>query len=132
MPVTHPAPAALHKATLDTVSGPVEVICEQINEWLGITPVFGMDNDGKTWLMGTFTVQHHPSGRPVGDPVCVNCCRRAGQALAALPVDWSALSATNGSAWVAALDEATRRAFAEARPTAWGCAASYCPEPAAA
>lgn len=125
--VRNPAPRALAFVDIDTDSGAVRLICEPINEWLAITPFFGMDSDGKTWLDGTFTVTHIPTGRNIVDGSgCIACCRHAGKVLSALAADWSTLTSTNGTEWSANLDEATQRAFAEARPVEWACDAEYC------
>lgn len=132
MHVTAPAPLAT--ATVATNSGPVTVVCEPVNEWLAITPGFGMDPEGKTWLTGTFYVTHLPTGTRLagGDEgVCVNCCRKASLELAAMSADWTALTTDNSIEWANALPDDAKAALTGARDVSWTCDTEYCDDPTA-
>src|SRR5262249_27785047 len=77
-----------HPATVPvtTSDGRVVVACEPVSEWLAITPTFGMNTGGETYLGGNFTITHIPTGlrlSAVGIG-CINCCRNAGRRLAGL------------------------------------------------
>jgi len=125
-----PAPAPLATAAVYTNSGTVVVPCEPINEWLAITPVFSMDMDGKTWLDGTFSITHLPTGQAFSEGSgCINCCRRAAAGLLALDADWSLLPGTNGAEFVASLDEHQKFELSTLRELDWSCDADYCDEP---
>jgi hypothetical protein len=126
--VTNPAPCPLVTVTLSTDSGDVEVPCEPINEWLGITAAFGMDDAGRTFLDGRFTITHRPTGLNfVASPGCIQCCRSAGRAMVALDLDWPSLTAANGTEWAKALPDDVRVAFADARSVGFYCTAGACP-----
>lgn len=126
--ITNPAPADFALVTIVTDSGTLTVPCEPINDWLAITPAFGMDQDGRSLLVGAFTLTSRTTGTAVGDgAACINCCRAAGEKLANLPsADWSALNADNAAAWLAALDPEDQATFHLYRALEWGCAAEYC------
>jgi hypothetical protein len=120
-------PKPLAMATLDTNSGPVTLPCEPVNEWLAIVPHVFMDEDGKTWLGGDFTVVHLPSQLEIVEGAgCIHCCRRAGRLLADAAVDWSTLTADNSRDWSTGLGEDTKMALAVARAVEWGCDAELC------
>jgi hypothetical protein len=127
MTITNPAPAALAVATISTDSGDVTVPCEPVNEWIAITPVFGMDHEGRSWLDGRFIVTHLPTGMSlVEGPGCINCCRNAGRALAATSVDWSVLTRENSAEISKSWPAEVRLVIAEARAVEWVCDAEYC------
>jgi hypothetical protein len=126
-------PAALATAMLATNSGTVTVVCEPINKWLAITPVLAMDEDGKTWFDGGFSITHVPTGTEFADgPACISCCRNVGRELTSLDVDWSGLGSVNSQAWVDSLSSEVRMAIAMARALNWRCDAEYCRDAAAA
>ncbi|TBL29076.1 hypothetical protein EYA84_25330 [Verrucosispora sp. SN26_14.1] len=130
--ITNPAPAPLATATVTTDSGPIVLPCEPISEWLAITPVVGMDKDGKTWFDGGFTITHLPTGLAFGEgPACINCCRSSGQKFAAMDTDWSALTAATASEWAAGLSDADRETLMLYRPLEWRCDAELCDAPEA-
>lgn len=127
MTITNPAPKAFALVTVTTDSGDLTMPCEPINEWLAITPSFGMDEDGNSHLHGAFTVMHRPTGRNVVEGEgCIECCRSAGKALAALDADWSTLTPANSVEWSAALSDDTKVAFTAARSVGWLCDAKDC------
>lgn len=131
--MTTTAPAELAMCKISTNSGDTLVPCEPINEWLAITPDFGMDKDGKTSLSGAFAVTFRPSGTRLSEGAgCIECCRSAGKALAALDVNWSTLTADTGAEWLAALPAETQHALAEARTVEWLCDAELCETESAA
>jgi hypothetical protein len=117
----------IHKETLATVTvttsdGPVVVACEPVGEWLAITPTFGMNTLGGTYLGGDFTITHIPTGLRLAEgSSCIECCRHAGRLLAGLAVDWATLTANNASQWANALDADARQALAAARAVGWAC-----------
>ncbi len=125
--VRNPAPADLATVTITTDSGKVTTPCEPINDYLAITPAFGMDTDGKTWLLGGFTITHRVTGTSIAEGMgCVECCRWAGKEMAALEADWSTLTSDNGKGWFAAIPEAAQRRFMEVRAVEWMCDAETC------
>lgn len=127
--IKNPSPKPLSVATISTDSGTVTVPCEPVNEWLAITPVFGMDRDGNTFLEGTFTITHQPTGIKLADGCgCIVCARNAGKAIAELGIDWSGLGMDHdaNTAWFAGLPEETKRDFQMVRDVEWLCDANYC------
>jgi hypothetical protein len=125
--ITNPAPAEFPTVTIATDSGTLTVPCETINEWLAITPVTGTDDEGKSRLVGGFTITHIPTGMDICEGcACINCCRRAGKKFSAMHADWSSLTAENSSEWSAALSERDRHAFGLYRALEWGCDAELC------
>lgn len=129
--ITNPAPAPIAVATITTDSGNLTVPCEPINDWLAITPAFGMDDEGKSWLDGGFTITHLGTGRAVSDgAACINCCRASGKKLASLATaDWSALTEDNATDWLARLSDEDRSTFGLYRALEWGCDADLCDAP---
>ncbi|WP_433651062.1 hypothetical protein ACQP2C_00015 [Micromonospora zamorensis] len=123
--------ATFPTATIVTDKGTLTVPCEPINDWLAITPVTGLTDDGQPVLGGTFTVTHLPTGTTLGDgDACINCCRASGRKFASLTTaDWSALNADNAADWLAALSHDDRQAFGLYRALEWGCDAEYCDIP---
>jgi hypothetical protein len=125
--ITNPAPKPLAICTVTTDSGSVTLPCEPINEWLAITPVFGMDDDGNSALDGGFTITHRPTGGNIVEgPGCIECCRSAGKVLDGLGIDWAGLTKETSNAWAAALPDDVKRKFAEARAVAWSCDSYTC------
>jgi hypothetical protein len=124
--VVNPAPKPFPVAVLSTDSGPLTVPCEPVNDSLAITAEFAMDESGAGFLLGTFLVTHLGTGRSVTDGGCVECARRAGKALAALPVDWSTLTQANVDEWTAGVPDEAKRELAIIGEVAWACDAEYC------
>ena len=122
--IKKPAPAPLAFTMVRTDSGEVSLPCEPINEWLAITPVVGMDVDGKTWLIGTFMVTHRPTGTALlFSSGCIYCCRQSAEVFARF--DWSSTADEGGvEAMVAAFDDEQRRVFSLAM-NVW-CDTEYC------
>ncbi|MFB6392568.1 hypothetical protein [Polymorphospora lycopeni] len=130
MTITNPPPKPFALATLTTDSGNLTLPCEPITEHIVITPSIGMDEHGNSLLMGTFQVTHQPSGLNMGDGSgCINCCRRAGRALAALSVDWSQITVENSRELSAAWSDEVKMSVAVARTVEWGCDTDYCDYP---
>lgn len=74
---------------------------------------------------GTFTVTHRATGRAVVDEgCCIECARTAGRQIAALNLDWSAVTADNSTDWANGLSEETKAALVRAR-SIW-CEAEFC------
>lgn len=127
MTITNPAPAPLAMCTISTDSGPTTIVCEPISDSIVITPAFGMDDEGKTWLLGGFVLTHVPTGGSISEGQgCIECCRANGRALAALPVDWSALTKTNAADWSAGWPDDLKSKFSDYRAVEWGCDAENC------
>jgi hypothetical protein len=125
--ITNPAPAPLATCTVSTDSGDIVVPCEPINEWLAITPEFAMDDDGNTLLTGRFNLTHRPTGLEFGDGSgCAQCVRSAGQWLATLNLDWSALRPDSNAEWLAGLSQEQRFELGDARAINWSCDAEDC------
>lgn len=127
------APKPLAMATITTDQGSVLVPCEPINEWLAITPEFYMDDQGKTWLDGTFQITHLPTGMAFStESGCIACARNAGRSLVALDLDWPTLNAATSTeereAWSAALTDKQRLVLSTVRNLDFMCDADYCDE----
>lgn len=125
--VISPAPKPLATVVVNTNSGPVTVPCEPINDWLAITPMFGMDRDGNTNLDGGFTVTHRQTGLALAEgPGCIECCRWSGRMLANTGIDWSALTSENSLEFSVGWSTEDKTAVAVARALEWGCDAEVC------
>jgi hypothetical protein len=128
--VPKPAPRPFATVVINTNSGPVAVPCEPINDWLAITPMFGMDADGNTNLVGGFTVTHRPTGMWLAEgPGCIECCRWSGRMLASTGIDWSALTSENSLEFSTGWSVEDTTAVAVARALEWGCDAEVCDRP---
>lgn len=126
--ITNPAPKPLAMVTVHTDSGDVAVPCEPVGDWLAITPAFGMDEDGNTFLQGGFTITHVPTGNDLSDgPGCIECCRRAAKALIETGVDWGALTGDDyGQATFESWSPEVREAVTLARLVEFCCDAEGC------
>lgn len=125
--VSNPAPKPLAMVTVHTDSGDVAVPCEPIGDRLAITPAFGMDGDGNTFLAGGFTVTHVPTGNDLVDgPGCIECCRRSAKALIATGVDWGLLTRDNAEEIARSWSPEVREAVTLARLVEFCCDAEDC------
>lgn len=112
-----------------TVSGTVTVICELVNEYLAITPAFGMGEDRVPFLEGGFSITHRQTGIAVADGAsCLGCARAASQKLAVIS-GWDTLTKDNGRAWAKALSPEDHETLMLFRGLEWGCDADWCSSP---
>lgn len=105
----------------------VKVPCEPLNEWLGITPHFGVDENRQITLDGRFTITHIPTGWSLPDgSACYSCCRYYGMKIAALGLDWSTVTPDNAKAWRLTLSVHEQEVIVLAHGLAWRCDAEEC------
>lgn len=120
-------PAPLATVTVTTNSGPVTVPCEPVTDQIVITPVFEMDDQGKTCLTGDFTVTHRSSGRTIADGSgCIECCRWSARMLASTSIDWSLLTPDNTAEISRGWSVEDKTTVSHARALSWICDAECC------